>query len=242
MRIAQIVPLHKRVPSRTWTREKVLALIRLICAAAMFGSPWALQLAQAPTWNIGICGYAMLTASLAALVAEADWEPRANLWLGVWVLAAPWMLGFSHETEATLVHLIGGGLVSMLSAVEIWSSERNPPWRFGPGAAQRAALPAREMSKSLEEATPQPATAIPRRTPAARARTSRRVRPHRHHPTRRLRIFADARRLGSQACAPLRFALENKTPQTKSSGTKHFSCLAHMPAGVQHALNPCCSK
>jgi SPW repeat len=245
MRIAQIAPLHGSVPSRTWTREKVLALIRLICAAIMFGSLWAFDLAQTPTWNLGICGYAMLTASLAALVAEADWEPRANLWLGVWILAAPWVLGFSHETGATLVHLVGGGLVSLLSALEVWSGDRSPPWRFGPAAAQRATLPTHAMTVALGPTTSQAVTAVRRRPiPAGGARFAAspvNLRP-RHYPARRLQVSAGTRRLGRRACARLRSAIENETRRTQSSCGKHVSCLAQMATAVQYAPNPCCSK
>lgn len=238
MRIAQIAPLHERVSPRTWTREKVLALIKSICAATLFGSPWVLELAQAPTWNLRICGYAVLTASLAALVAEADWEPRANLWLGTWVLAAPWILGFAHETGATFLHLVGGGLISLLSAAQVWSGERNPPWRFGPGAAQRA-VSAPPVMTVLDQTTPQPVTAIGRRRIAARRprfAASRAdfwpLRPSRHRPGRCSQVSAGTPRLGRRTCVPVRIALENKTAQTKSSCTRNVSSLVQMSAGL----------
>jgi hypothetical protein len=225
----------------TWTRDRVLDLTKLICGALLLASTWALEFAPLPVWNLRLCGYAILTASLAALVAEADWEPRANLWLGLWVLAAPWALGFSEETAATLVHLIGGGTVSMLSAVEAWSGERSPPWRFGPGAAQRAALSPPVMTVSPDQTTPQPVTAVRRRRiPAGRGRpapSQGNFRPHlnANRAARYSRVLAGTRRPGGQARVPILFALESKTPQTKSSCTKYLSCLAQMPAGVQRA-------
>jgi SPW repeat len=135
-----MMPQKKSAAMLDWTstRETVLDIIKLVCATLLFASPWILQFTPTPTWNAWVCGYAMLTVSVAALVAEADWEPHANLWLGAWVLGAPWALGFSQETEAMVVHVVGGSLVFILSAVEIWTTERNPPWRFRPGAAQRA--------------------------------------------------------------------------------------------------------
>ena len=117
----------------------VLLLVLLVIALAIGGAVALQRWPRKPERDPGRLG--LLTASLAAIVAEADWEPRANLWLGTWVLAAPWTLGFSHEPEATLVHVIGGALVSMLSAAEVWFIGRSPPWRFGPGAAQRAPIP-----------------------------------------------------------------------------------------------------
>ena len=211
MRIAQIASLH---PGLSWTSPReVLAQVKLICAAMMIGSLWVLDLSQAPTWNLGVCGYAMLTASLAALVAEADWEPRANLWVGIWMLAAPWVLGFSHETGAALIHLLGGGLVSMLSALEVWSGERSPPWRFGPAAAQRAAPPTQATTVALGLATSQPATAARRRHIAA-GRTQDAASPAngrpRRYAVRRWQLLAGTRPLGRRTCARPRSALGAK--------------------------------
>jgi SPW repeat len=125
----------------TRARPLVLDALKLACAAALFGSPWVFALSPAATWNLWVCGYAMLAISLAALVAEADWEPKANFALGAWVVAAPWILAFAtDQTVATVVHMTGGGLISILSALELWNAERNPPWRFRPGAASRAAF------------------------------------------------------------------------------------------------------
>jgi SPW repeat len=224
---------------RTWTRDRVLDLTKLVCGALLLASTWALEFAPLPAWNLRVCGYAILTASLAALVAEADWEPRANLWLGLWVLAAPWMLGFTQDTAAVLVHMIGGGLICMLSAVEVWSGERSPPWRFGPAAAQRATLATHAMTVALGHTTSQPVTALRRRPiPLGGARFAassvnlRRFRSSGHPPARRLQASAGTRRSGRRACARLRSALENKTRQIRSPCSKRVSRLAQMVAGV----------
>jgi len=223
----------------TWTRDRVLDLTKLICGALLLASTWALEFAPLPTSNLRVCGYASLTASLAALVAEADWEPRANLWLGLWLLAAPWMLGFSQDPAAVLVHMIGGGLLCILSAVEVWSGERSPPWRFGPAAAQRATLPAHAMTVALGHTTSQPVIAVDRRPiPSEGARFERplvSLRPFRssgHHSARRLQVSVGTRRLGRRACARLRSALEHKTRQIRLPCSKRVSRLAQMVAGV----------
>jgi hypothetical protein len=219
----------------TWTRDRVLDLTKLVCGALLLASTWALQFAPLPAWNLRVCGYASLTASLAALVAEADWEPRANLWLGLWVLAAPWMLGFTQDTAAVLVHMIGGGLICMLSAVEGWSGERNPPWRFGPAAAQRATRATHAITVALGQTTSQPVTAVGGRPiPLEGARFAAspvNLRPFRssgHAPVRRLQASAGAGRIGRRACVRLRSALEHKTCQIRSPCSKRVSRLAQM--------------
>lgn len=127
-------------------------LLKLAGSAALFASPWAFAFTPSPAWNLWVCGYVMLTVSLAALVAEADWEAQTNLCLGVWMVAAPWIFGFVEESTATFLHLVGGGVVSLLSVVELLNGERNPPWRFGPSAASRGHL-ASTMADQLETST-----------------------------------------------------------------------------------------
>ena len=117
--------------------ESLFDLSKLVCAAALFASPWAFQFSNLAAWNLWICGYAIVVVTAAALIAEAEWEPHANFCLGAWVVAAPWMLGFTSETGATVLHLAGGSIVVALSAIELWGTQRNPPWRFQPGAASR---------------------------------------------------------------------------------------------------------
>jgi hypothetical protein len=120
-----------------WTQTVVFDALKLAGALALFGSPWLFQLPPGAKWNLWICGYFVVVASLAALLAEADWEPEVNLCIGAWLLIAPWVLGFSHDLAASLLHLLGGSLVSILSALT-WYADRSPPWQFRPGAALRA--------------------------------------------------------------------------------------------------------
>ena len=154
-----------------WTRETFLDLIKLSCAALLFASAWVLEFPPTAVWNLWVCGYAMLTVTVAALTAEADWEPHSNLCLGTWVTIAPWTLGFSEDAAAALVHVFGGSVISFLSAVEVWTAERNPPWHFSPAAALRcglasAAIIAAEMPQPLQE------LAVARGRPSHRRRRS----------------------------------------------------------------------
>jgi SPW repeat len=128
------------VANRDWTRAVILDLAKIACATLLFVAPWLFAFAPVPAWNLWIVGYLMLTCGLAEFLAEADWEAQTNCCLGAWVLSAPWILGFSSSEVATIVHVAGGSCVCILSAVELWDAKCNPPWRFGPGSALRAAL------------------------------------------------------------------------------------------------------
>jgi hypothetical protein len=152
-----------------WTRETVLDLIKLSCAALLFASPWVLEFPRIAVWNLWLCGYAMLTVTAAALTAEADWEPHSNFYLGIWVAIAPWTLGFSQDAIAVFIHVFGGSVISLLSAVEVWTAERNPPWHFSPAAALRARLAA---SATMAADVPQPLRELAaRRRPCHRRRS-----------------------------------------------------------------------
>jgi hypothetical protein len=183
-----------------WTRETVLDLIKLSCAALLFASPWVLEFPRTAVWNLWVCGYAMLTVTAAALTAEADWEPHSNFCLGIWVAIAPWMLGFSQDAVAFFIHVFGGSVISLLSAVEVWTAERNPPWHFSPAAALRARLAA---SATMAADVPQALRKLAgRRRPCHRRRRSAAMR-------RTLRRqFSHARAKRQQA--PLRLAVTDQ--------------------------------
>jgi hypothetical protein len=151
-----------------WARDVVLDLAKAACAALLFVSPWMLAFTSAPAWNLWIVGYLMLTCCLAELLAEADWEAQTNFCLGAWVLCAPWTLGFAAESVASLVHVAGGSCIFILSAVELLSGRRNPPWRFGPSSARRAVfLPSIAVLPERHEST---SCCFPLRTKWAAAR------------------------------------------------------------------------
>jgi SPW repeat len=128
-----------------WRQTFVFDVLKLVTASVLLGLPWVLRLPPGATWNLSICGYLVVVASLAELLAEADWEREVNVCIGAWLIVAPWVLGFSHHLTAALLHLLGGSFVSVLVALAS-HSDRSPPWQFRPGAALRArffrALPA----------------------------------------------------------------------------------------------------
>jgi SPW repeat len=119
-----------------WKQTLIFDALKIAGALALFGSPWLLQLSRVAAWNLWICGYLVVVVSLAALLAEADWEPGVNLCIGAWLLIAPWVLGLSNDLVASLLHLLGGSFVCILSALASHAG-RSPPWRFRPGAALR---------------------------------------------------------------------------------------------------------
>jgi hypothetical protein len=138
-----MVSLYRLLPReaisiRGLTNEKSFHVAKLTCALLLFASSWMVSLPPVPGWTLSITGYAILTVSVAALVAEADWAPRVNFALGLVLLAAPWVLGFAHDATAMLLHVSGGAVITLLSGIQLLMARDHPPWRFGPAAARRA--------------------------------------------------------------------------------------------------------
>jgi hypothetical protein len=121
-----------------WTRDTIIDSIKLVCGGLLIAAAATLGLEGTLSWNALLSGYAILTAALAALVAEADWEARANLTLGVWAAVSPFCLGTADLSAVALIHVVAGSVVGLLSAMELWNARRDPPWRFQPGSASRS--------------------------------------------------------------------------------------------------------
>lgn len=87
----------------------------LILGIWLFLSPFFLGYAggNAAAWNSYILGVGISVFAVAALARRQPWEEWTNLVLGVWVVIAPWVLGFWEAGGATWNHVIVGLLVAM---------------------------------------------------------------------------------------------------------------------------------
>jgi SPW repeat len=138
------------------TPSTIIDLIKLGCGGLLIAAGSVLGTEGMFAWNAFLSGYAIFTAALAALVAEADWEPQANLVLGCWATVSPLCVGTLDVSAAALIHVIGGAVVGLLSAVELWSVRRDPPWRFQPGSASRSVLMTPVMAHADHRGPPVP--------------------------------------------------------------------------------------
>lgn len=81
----------------------------LTLGAFLAASPWlALGGDAAVMWNALVCGAIIVAAACVALSkpnAGAEWT---NFGLGLWLLIAPWMLGFSANAGAMWISVLVG--------------------------------------------------------------------------------------------------------------------------------------
>ncbi|AZO81566.1 MULTISPECIES: SPW repeat protein [unclassified Bosea (in: a-proteobacteria)] len=102
--------------------------LNLILGALLFISPWMMGFLAdtAPTRNAWLVGAVLAVIAIAALAAFAEWEEWVNLALGLWLIAAPWMLGFTGNFAAFWTHLTLGLLTAAVSAWAVWDYRHEP--------------------------------------------------------------------------------------------------------------------
>lgn len=83
---------------------------------------------DAAAWNSYLAGLAVASLSLAALARPRPWKEWLNLILGVWLVAAPMVLGFSAQSEPTWNQMIAG---LVIGANALRMIPQHPKQRFG---------------------------------------------------------------------------------------------------------------
>lgn len=96
--------------------------INLICAVLLFISPWILAfsgdvMATRAAW---ISGVVVAIFAVAALVQFAEWEEWVSALLGLWMILAPWIVGFASVGVAVAAFVVLGVVVLAASASELW--------------------------------------------------------------------------------------------------------------------------
>lgn len=99
-----------------------------ILGVLLFISPWMMGfLADAmPTRNAWVVGAVLALVAVAALSVFKEWEEWVNLALGLWLIAAPWVLGFTGNLAAFWTHLALGMLAVAASAWAVWDYRHEP--------------------------------------------------------------------------------------------------------------------
>jgi uncharacterized membrane protein len=112
------------MPLVTKAGERVPDGINVVLAALLLISPWVFSYTgqSLAAWSAWIGGVVVAILAIAALVRFAEWEEWINVVLGVWLVIAPWVLGFSAVAAATWSHVILGIVIAALAAWRAWSA------------------------------------------------------------------------------------------------------------------------
>ena len=113
-----------------WRQEAIIDLIKLALAAFLIMTPWvfgytAVVVASGNAW---ISGVVIGLASIAGIVALAQWEEWVSLIFGLWVAISPWLLGYQATViSAMRANATIGIAIVLLAAAELAMIHRSPP-------------------------------------------------------------------------------------------------------------------
>ncbi len=81
---------------------------------------------DAAAWNFYISGTAVAVFAIAALIRPQVWEEYVNLFVGIWLILAPFVLGFTDQPGPMWNQIIVGLLVG---GDALWAALQSPPKR-----------------------------------------------------------------------------------------------------------------
>ena len=93
-------------------------------------SPWAMgfEAQMAPTASSVIVGLALIAASLGAMFVPRAWEEWSQAVLGLWMIASPWLLGFSAQMDVMRVAVVSGIVVLALALWVLLTDKDYSAW------------------------------------------------------------------------------------------------------------------
>ena len=103
--------------------------LTLVLAIALFASPWvfAYPAGSISVFHAVVAGFVIGAIALGALVAFSEWEEWITLLVGLWVVVAPFVLGFASVTLAMWTHVVIGVAVAVLAMIALWTATHEPP-------------------------------------------------------------------------------------------------------------------
>ena len=107
------------------TRVKVehsRELLNLVLAVVLFVSPWVLGFAgeTMAAWTAWVTGVVVaIVAAIGLFVESARVVDTVGLILGIWTIAAPWIVGFAAIVLALWTSVVVGILLALIAAWEV---------------------------------------------------------------------------------------------------------------------------
>jgi hypothetical protein len=92
-------------------------VVNVVIGLWLLATPWAMGFSatSAPTANAVAVGIALIAAAVGAIFVPRAWEEWTEAALGVWLMASPWLLGFSTMRDARIVAAASGLVVAVLA-------------------------------------------------------------------------------------------------------------------------------
>jgi hypothetical protein len=102
---------------RTWEDWFGMVLGLLIAVSPMLAGG---EVSRAAIWNTVLVGVLIFFIAELEYAVLQRWEEICQLVLGLWLIASPYVLGYSAAGSLRFWHSTLGGLVILLAALELW--------------------------------------------------------------------------------------------------------------------------
>ena len=110
------------------TKDLILHGIAALVGLAFVAAPWLVGFAGVTfaLWNAVLIGAVIAVLGIAVMLRDIPYHGYGYLALGLWAMAAPWILGFGALTAALYAHLGAGFVTAILGALVLWFSGNRP--------------------------------------------------------------------------------------------------------------------
>jgi hypothetical protein len=102
---------------RPWEDWLGMVLGLLIAVSPMLAGG---EVSRAAIWNTVLVGVLIFFIAELEYAVLQRWEEICQLVLGLWLIASPYVLGYSAAGSLRFWHSTLGGLVILLAALELW--------------------------------------------------------------------------------------------------------------------------
>jgi predicted MFS family arabinose efflux permease len=107
--------------------------VNAVLGAWLVVSPWLVGYSgdNTPTIHAVIVGALLLAAALGAILVPRAWEEWTELALGLWLIASPWVLGFSAQAQVMQTAVATGIVVAILALWTLATDKDYGGWLRG---------------------------------------------------------------------------------------------------------------
>lgn len=104
--------------------------VNALLGAWLILSPWVMGFADQaiPTANAVAVGALLAAVAVGAMVVPKAWEEWAEVAIGVWLIASPWVLGFASAELAMQNALFAGLAVTVLALWVLGTDDEYGGW------------------------------------------------------------------------------------------------------------------
>ena len=106
---------------KSWEDWTALALGAVLIVSPAFDPA---QLTPLVLLNAIVVGFFIVCLAMSELSLIERWEERAYLVCGVWMMLAPFMLGYLGSGTLWIWHMAIGATVVLLAVLELWQDRR----------------------------------------------------------------------------------------------------------------------